>query len=138
MNPKVVNFHLPPAGQISVAVDSAAPAPTFLLLSHRSGQSVTSRGQEHRPTRAGPGSRWRLASTLGTWIEPAHLPQRSARTEVGTWLAASRSRWPARGETIDEALVNLREALELYFEDGDVPADLVHPLVTSIEICLPA
>lgn len=29
-------------------------------------------------------------------MRPDHLPQPSARTEVGSWLAASRSRWPAR------------------------------------------
>jgi predicted RNase H-like HicB family nuclease len=44
----------------------------------------------------------------------------------------------SQGETIDEALANLREALELYFEDGDINADVVHPLVTPIEIRIPA
>lgn len=40
----------------------------------------------------------------------------------------------SQGETIDDALANLREALELYFEDGDITAEVVHPLVTPIEI----
>jgi predicted RNase H-like HicB family nuclease len=44
----------------------------------------------------------------------------------------------SQGETIDEALANLREALELYFEDDDVPASFVHPLVTPIEIRISA
>jgi predicted RNase H-like HicB family nuclease len=44
----------------------------------------------------------------------------------------------SQGETVDDALVNLREALELYFEDDEVPASFVHPLVTSIEIRIPA
>lgn len=44
----------------------------------------------------------------------------------------------SQGESIDEALTNLREALELYFEDEDLPGDLEHPLVTPIEIRIPA
>ena len=44
----------------------------------------------------------------------------------------------SQGETIDEALNNLREALELYFEDEDLPGNLEHPLVTPIEIRVPA
>lgn len=44
----------------------------------------------------------------------------------------------SQGETVDEALANLREALELYFEDDDVPETFDHPLVTPIEIRIPA
>lgn len=44
----------------------------------------------------------------------------------------------SQGESIDEALANLREALELFFEDDEVPATFVHPLVTPIEIRIPA
>jgi predicted RNase H-like HicB family nuclease len=44
----------------------------------------------------------------------------------------------SQGETVDEALANLREALELYFEDDEVPATFEHPLVTPIEIRIPA
>jgi predicted RNase H-like HicB family nuclease len=44
----------------------------------------------------------------------------------------------SQGETVDEALTNLREALKLYFEDDDVPASFVHPLVTPVEIRVPA
>lgn len=44
----------------------------------------------------------------------------------------------SQGETVDEALANLREALELFFEDDEVPASFVHPLVTPIEIRIPA
>lgn len=44
----------------------------------------------------------------------------------------------SQGETVDEALANLREALELFFEDDEVPASFVHPLVTPIEIRLHA
>ncbi len=39
----------------------------------------------------------------------------------------------SQGETIEEALANLKEALELYFEDAprDVPAS---PIIAPIEI----
>jgi len=38
----------------------------------------------------------------------------------------------SQGESIEEALANLREALELYFEDTPV-VDLPHPIVASVE-----
>jgi predicted RNase H-like HicB family nuclease len=44
----------------------------------------------------------------------------------------------SQGETVDEALANLREALELYFEDDEVPTSFAHPLVTPIEIRISA
>ena len=44
----------------------------------------------------------------------------------------------SQGESVDDALANLREALELYFEDDEVPASFAHPLVTPIEIRISA
>lgn len=44
----------------------------------------------------------------------------------------------SQGESVDDALANLREALELYFEDDEVPAFFAHPLVTPIEIRISA
>lgn len=44
----------------------------------------------------------------------------------------------SQGETVEEALANLREALELYFEDEPVPVSPVHPLVTSVDVRIPA
>lgn len=44
----------------------------------------------------------------------------------------------SQGETVDDALANLCEALELFFEDDEVPATFVHPLVTPIETRVPA
>ncbi|ALE83514.1 type II toxin-antitoxin system HicB family antitoxin [Pseudonocardia sp. HH130629-09] len=44
----------------------------------------------------------------------------------------------SQGETVDEALANLREAPEPYFEDDEVPASFEHPPVTPIEIRIPA
>lgn len=39
----------------------------------------------------------------------------------------------SQGRTIDEALANLREALELYFEDEPVP-EATEPIVAPIEV----
>jgi predicted RNase H-like HicB family nuclease len=44
----------------------------------------------------------------------------------------------SQGETLDEALANLREALELYFEDEPAPPTFVHPLVTSVDVHISA
>jgi len=43
----------------------------------------------------------------------------------------------SQGETIESSLANLREALELYFEDAPVPSAL-HPIVAPVEVRLPA
>jgi predicted RNase H-like HicB family nuclease len=40
----------------------------------------------------------------------------------------------SQGETVDEALVNLREALELYFEDAPLPDLSEPPIIASVEI----
>lgn len=40
----------------------------------------------------------------------------------------------SQGETVDEALANLREALELYFEDAPLPDLNEPPIIASVEI----
>ena len=40
----------------------------------------------------------------------------------------------SQGETVEEALVNLREALELYFEDAPVPEAVEPPIIASVEV----
>lgn len=49
----------------------------------------------------------------------------AAVTHEGEWYVARclQVEVASQGETIEEALDNLREALELYFEDAPVPAD---------------
>ncbi|MCS7008013.1 MAG: type II toxin-antitoxin system HicB family antitoxin [Thermoleophilia bacterium] len=39
-----------------------------------------------------------------------------------------------QGETSEEALENLREALELYFEDTPLPEGIEAPTIATIEI----
>jgi predicted RNase H-like HicB family nuclease len=40
----------------------------------------------------------------------------------------------SQGATVDDALVKLKEALELYFEDTPLPAGLDAPIITTVEI----
>jgi predicted RNase H-like HicB family nuclease len=42
------------------------------------------------------------------------------------------------GDTLDEALAMLREAVELYLEDEPLPEPIAHPVVTSFDITLTA
>ena len=45
----------------------------------------------------------------------------------------------SQGESVDEALANLQEAIELYFEDeADAPPSLSLAEVRSIEVSIPA
>jgi predicted RNase H-like HicB family nuclease len=43
----------------------------------------------------------------------------------------------SQGSSIEEALANLREALELYFEDVPLPAGIKPPIVAPIEVKIP-
>ena len=40
----------------------------------------------------------------------------------------------SQGDSMDDALTNLKEALGLYFEDENEPFDLVHPTVTTFKL----
>jgi predicted RNase H-like HicB family nuclease len=40
----------------------------------------------------------------------------------------------SQGRTLDDALANLKEALELYFEDAPAPAPLNAPIIASVEV----
>jgi predicted RNase H-like HicB family nuclease len=44
----------------------------------------------------------------------------------------------SQGQSVDEALRNLTEALELYFEDESVPPIATSPIVASVEVRLPS
>jgi len=63
----------------------------------------------------------------------------AAVTREGDWYVARalEVEVASQGQTIDEALANLREALELYFEDQPVP-DATEPIVAPIEVELSA
>lgn len=60
-------------------------------------------------------------------------------TREGAWYVARclEVEVTSQGETIETALANLREALELYFEDEPVPT-VSEPIVAPVEIRIPA
>jgi len=39
-----------------------------------------------------------------------------------------------QGRTVDEALANLREALELYFEDKALPEAIEPPIIVTVQL----
>jgi predicted RNase H-like HicB family nuclease len=43
----------------------------------------------------------------------------------------------SQGRTFEEAIANLGEALELYFEDGPVP-EYTRPIVAPVQVRIPA
>jgi predicted RNase H-like HicB family nuclease len=63
----------------------------------------------------------------------------AAVTHEGEWYVARclEVEVASQGRTIDEALANLREALELYFEDEPAP-DAHEPIVAPVEVKLSA
>lgn len=40
----------------------------------------------------------------------------------------------SQGESVEEALANLKEALELYFEDAPLPEDAAPPIIATVEL----
>jgi predicted RNase H-like HicB family nuclease len=40
----------------------------------------------------------------------------------------------SQGETVDEALENLKEALELYFEDEVIPEEIEPPIIATLRL----
>jgi predicted RNase H-like HicB family nuclease len=64
----------------------------------------------------------------------------AAITHEGDWYVARclQVEVTSQGETVETALANLREALELYFEEEPVPADLQAPIIAPIEVSIAA
>ena len=60
----------------------------------------------------------------------------AAITHEGEWYVARclDVEVASQGETVEEALANLREALELYFEDAPQPELGEPPIIASVEI----
>lgn len=40
----------------------------------------------------------------------------------------------SQGRNMEEALANLKEALELYFEDASLPEAVPAPIITQVEV----
>ncbi|GFN22176.1 hypothetical protein TAMC210_04920 [Thermanaeromonas sp. C210] len=59
-------------------------------------------------------------------------------TKEGQWYVAKavEVEVASQGRTIEEALANLKEALELYFEDEPLPEALPEPIIATVEVAL--
>lgn len=60
----------------------------------------------------------------------------AAITREGSWYVARclEVEVTSQGESVEEALANLREALELYFEDAPPPEPTSGPIIAPIEV----
>ena len=60
----------------------------------------------------------------------------AAVTHEGDWFVARclDVEVASQGESVDEALANLREALELYFEDEMLPEGIEPPIITTVQL----
>ncbi|MDA8297015.1 MAG: type II toxin-antitoxin system HicB family antitoxin [Actinomycetota bacterium] len=60
----------------------------------------------------------------------------AALTHEGDWYVARclDVEVTSQGHSVEAALANLREALELYFEDVEPPEDLEPPIIATIRI----
>lgn len=60
----------------------------------------------------------------------------AAVTHEGSWQVARclEVEVASQGGTVEEALANLREALELYFEDEVLPESTEPPIIATIEL----
>ena len=60
----------------------------------------------------------------------------AAITHEGEWFVARalEVEVTSQGHSIDEALTNLREALELYFEDEALPEDIKPPIIATVQL----
>ena len=60
----------------------------------------------------------------------------AAITHEGEWYVARalEVEVTSQGQSIDEALANLREALELYFEDEALPEDIEPPIIATVQL----
>lgn len=60
----------------------------------------------------------------------------AAVTRDGNWYVARclEVEVTSQGGTVEEALSNLREALELYFDDNDAPRPTPSPIIAPVEI----
>jgi predicted RNase H-like HicB family nuclease len=64
----------------------------------------------------------------------------AAITHEGDWYVARclQVEVASQGESVETSLANLREALELYFEDQPLPADLQPPIIAPVDVSVRA
>lgn len=58
--------------------------------------------------------------------------------QEGTWFVArcAENNVASQGKTLESALENLKEALTLYYEDGDIPAPNAQTFITTFEVAI--
>ena len=103
--------------------------------------SVTADGHSSRTQQADSLHSTRYAcymSELSKSSSTLHLTVVIARE--GEWHVARCLEIEAvsQGETVEQALANLRDVVEVYLEEEGLPPALTHPLVTSIDVPVPA
>jgi predicted RNase H-like HicB family nuclease len=64
----------------------------------------------------------------------------AAISHEGDWYVARclQVEVASQGQSVEEALANLREALELYFEDEPLPDDIQPPIIAPVEVTIRA
>jgi predicted RNase H-like HicB family nuclease len=81
-----------------------------------------------------------LAPAIGTVREPsgtmAPMEFTAAVTHEDPWYVARclEVEVTSQGETVETALANLKEALELYFEDEALPEELEPPIIATLRL----
>lgn len=62
----------------------------------------------------------------------------AAITQEGSWFVARclEVEVASQGRTAEESLANLREALELYFEDEPLPQELQRPKIEALRVAV--
>lgn len=60
----------------------------------------------------------------------------SAITHEGEWYVARclEVEVTSQGKSVEEALSNLKEALELYYEDQSLPTEIEPPIIATLEL----
>jgi len=97
-------------------------------------------GFENRPQRSTRILTCIFAFAIGTVREPSGTIMRmeftAAITHEDPWYVARclDVEVASQGETADEALENLKEALELYFEDEVLPEELEPPIIATLRL----
>ena len=88
--------------------------------------------QNHRIAPSTPDRRSHV--TLGQY--DSVMTFTAAITHEGEWFVARclEVEVTSQGDSVESALTNLKEALELYFEDGERPTVVENPLVTTFQL----
>jgi len=76
--------------------------------------------------------RWSVAPETYAW----DMKFTAAVTHEGDWYVARclEIEVTSQGVSVDESINNLREALELYFEDQEMPVGIENPVIATFQL----